>query len=148
MLFRSALQSFKVKKYVCAIGLTCDCASLPVEELEERLSYLSRYLLEEEIWTLEDENVRNYYNIVTNSEFDSSLTIVHSLICARLEGKSGKYIPKVLKSRMSENKVELDDLMVTFVKYAFNDLIKDFEYLHKLKGELNTSQVDKIIFLY
>jgi len=145
MMHISAIHNFKVKKYVCAIGLTCDCASLPVEELEERLSYLSRYLLEEEIWTLEDENVKKYHNIITNSDFDQSNTIVHSLICARLEGKSGKYIPKVLKSRISENKIELNDLIVTFVMYNYNDLIKDFVYLHKLKDDLYPKDIDKFI---
>ena len=139
------VSNFKVKKYVCAIGLTCDCVSLPIEELHERLSYLSKYLLEEEIWTLEDENVKKYYNIITNSDFDQSNTIVHSLICARLEGKNGKFIPRVLKSRISENKIELNDLIVTFVKYNYNDLIKDFAYLHKLKDDLFPKDIDKII---
>ena len=37
MMHISAIRNFKVEKYVCAIGLTCDCASLPVEEFNERL---------------------------------------------------------------------------------------------------------------
>lgn len=145
MMHISAILDFKVKKYVCAIGLTCDCTNLPVEELEERLGYLSKYLLEEEIWTLEDENVKKYYNIITNSEFDKSNTIVHSLICARLEGNTGKFIPKILKSRISENKIELNDLIITFVKYNYNDLIKDFTYLFQLKEDLYPKDIDKFI---
>ena len=148
MMHIAALQSLKANKYVCAIGLTCDCTRLSTIELQERLNYLNKYLIEEEVWSLGDENVRKYYDIVTNSDFDQSQTIVHSLICARLEGKSGKYIPKVLKSRISENKIELDDMIITFVMYDYNNLIKDFEYLHKLKSSSNCLEIDETINMF
>ena len=145
MMHIKAVQSFKVKKYVCAIGLTCDCASLPLEELHDRLTYLSKYLLEEEIWTLDDKNVERYYDFINNTEFNPTTTIVHSLICARLEGKSGRFIPKHLRTRISENKVNLDNLMVTFVRYNYEELIKDFAYLHRLEHDKSPRDIDKFI---
>ena len=38
-----AIEDFKVNKYVCEIGMTCNCMRLPVSELEDRLNYLEQY---------------------------------------------------------------------------------------------------------
>ena len=146
MMHLKALKDFKIKKYVCAIGMTCDCRRLPVSELEERLEYLEQYCYLRNVWSLEDPNVKKYYDIFNNS--DTSNSIVHSLICARLEGKTGKYLPKQLKSRIKENDIELDDLIITFVKYNYDDLIKDFEYINDLEDEMTLKQVDHVIDQY
>lgn len=98
MMHIKAIINFKVNKYVCAIGMTCDCRRLPVAELEERLDYLEQYCYSYNIWSLEYPYVKKYYDIFNSS--DTSNSIVHSLICARLEGKTGKYLPKQLKSRI------------------------------------------------
>ena len=123
--------------------MTCDCRRLRVAELEERLDYLEQYCYLRYVWSLEDPYVKKYYDIFNSS--DTKNSIVHSLICARLEGNTGKYLPKQLKSRIKENDIELDDLMITFVKYNFDDLIKDFEYINELRDEMTTLQIDNFI---
>jgi len=130
-------------KYACAVGMPCDCSSLPRKELLQRLEELEDILLEKKVWSLQNENITRYYQIVNDSRIDK--TIVNCLICSALEGKKGYYLPEKLKYRIKKNNVEIDELMRTFVKYNLKNLSDRILYLDELKGDHNIDKIDSYI---
>lgn len=144
MMHLKAVQNINIKyKYVCAIGLTCDCFSVIKKELINRLDTLGDILIDKKIWSLDDKDVRKYYDIFNKSCPVNS--IVHSLICSALEGKTGFYLPDHLTPRIKHNSVELDELMITFFKYDLMKLCKRVIYLDDLDKNYDTDEIDEFI---
>lgn len=133
-------------KYVCAVGMPCDCHSLPRHELDQRLQELEDVLLEKKVWSLQNENISMYYQIVNDSRIDKS--IVNCLICSALEGKRGYHVPGKLKYRIQKNNVEIDELMITFVKYHLKDVSDRNLYLNELNGDHKTDKIDSYIMRF
>ena len=132
------------KKYVCAIGMPCDIGhGVILTELEARLKELNPMLLETKVWNLDDEYVKKYYNSVKSSR--PYCSIVQSLVCARLEGHKGFYTPDHLKKRIGESVVELNDLVVTFVKYEMNKLSDTILYLNGVEDSFTRDSMDDYI---
>jgi len=144
MMHLSAVRYLPItNKYACAIGMPCDCIDLKKSELINRLDDLSNILVYQKIWSLKDENVNKYYQIVNKSRIDK--TVVNSLICSALEGKTGYYLPEQLKYRLSKNNVEIDELMVTFVQFDLIKLSHTISYLDLLNRDDNTDKIDSYI---
>ena len=133
-------------KYVCAIGMPCDCNSVPKEELLNRLNELEDILIEKYKWSLKDNNVSKYYEIVNKSRIEK--TVVNSLICSALEGKTGYYLPEKLKFRIKKNNVEIDEHMITFVKYDLKKLSDRILYLNELNCDDSTDKIESYIMKF
>ena len=94
-------------------------------------------------WTLDNHGVKQYYEIVANS--NPQYTIVQSLICARLDGNSGFYTPKHLVSKIGKSIVSLDDTMISFLTIKMNSLVKSILYLDMLNNYMDGKMVDDTI---
>lgn len=144
MIHLRALADLSIKnKYVCAIGMSCDCNSVPKKELIDRLCNLDDILIEKYLWSLDDINVQQYYDIFHKCNPVNS--IVNTLICSRLKNKEGFFTPSILKKRIAKNLVYLDDYMVTFVKYNLMDIIKRNLYIMNLDLNSKNDEIDKSI---
>ena len=147
MIHLRALVDLPIKnKYVCAIGMSCDCNSVPKKELIDRLCYLDDILIEKYLWSLDDINVQRYYDIFHKCNPVNS--IVNTLICSRLKNKEGFFLPSILKKRIAKNLVYLDDYMITFVKYNLMDIIKRNFYVMELDINSDNDEIDKFIRNY
>ena len=134
------------KKYVCAVGLNCDCGHGVIEkELVERLKYMreNNIILSERNWSLNDSDIQTYVNICKKSNLTN--TIVHSLIIARLHGESDYHTPKFLRHRITNDKVYLSDLTTTFVVCDYNSLIQTIIYFGGLKNDFTRDIADDYI---
>ena len=87
-----------------------------------------------------------YYQIVNDSRIDKS--IVNCLICSALEGKRGYHVPEKLKYRIQKNNVEIDELMITFVKYHLKDVSDRNLYLNELNGSHKTDKIESYILRF
>jgi hypothetical protein len=134
------------EKYVCAIGMNVDTFTEKEKEnadddptekdLIDRLDYLenNNILLEKYIWQKEDDKIKKYYDMVLNS--NQINTIVQSFICCAIDNKTGGYIPKHLRERITKSHINLGDLTKTFVICDLNLLFDDNLYVKNIL-ELN-----------
>ena len=144
MMHLKAVVNLPIKrKYACAVGMTCDCNSVPKNELLDRLKEIEDILISKHIWSLTDPYVKKYYDIFYKSKPTNS--IVNSLICSTLEGRVGYYLPKHLKLRIRNNNVELDQLMITFVQYDLIKLSNRILYLDELDINHDIDEIDDYI---
>lgn len=133
-------------KYVCAIGLNCDCGHGVVEvELIDRLAYLrdTNIIVGQRAWSLNDLDIKMYVEICSKSNLTN--TIVHSLVIARLYGKAGYYTPDHLTYRLTNNKVNLSDLTTLFITCDYDRLQKTIIYFDGLAGSFDRDQTDDYV---
>ena len=147
MIHMRAIMDINVdSKIISCVGMTCDCNQLPKEEFIERLNELNDILINTNVWNLKDTNIQKYYNIFYKCQPRRS--IVNSLICARLDGYSGYYVPSHLKDRIVKNNVYLDDYMITYNTYDFNELVKRILYIEELDMNANNDNINNFILSF
>ncbi|UJR24734.1 hypothetical protein I4U23_006108 [Adineta vaga] len=102
------LSSNEIKsKYIVVIGTNIDVGHGIIQsDIDARLTALApsavfTWLLQYEY----DEDVRHYVEIVNHCQ--PAHTIVHSLVCAALQGHRGYYLPDHLRSRINKSRVPL-----------------------------------------
>lgn len=134
------------QKIISCVGMTCDCNQLPKNELIYRLNEINDILIDTHIWNKNDKYVKKYYDIFYKCQPKRS--IVNSLICARLDGFSGYYIPNHLKERIVKNNVYLDDYMITYNTYDFNELVERILYIKKLNMNSNNDEINNFIMTF
>lgn len=141
------LSSNEVKsKYIAVIGTNIDIGHGVIQsDIDDRLAALAPGAIF--TWSLEyehDENVRRYVEIV--SRCYPSHTIVHSLVCAALQGHRGYYLPDHLKSRIHKSIVPLTDETCVCTGYHFDDVMRDNIYLQRLEPRMSLKQVSNTIY--
>ena len=144
MIHMRAIMDIHVKnKVISCVGMTCDCNELPRVELIRRLDELNDILTDTYIWNLEDKHIKRYYDIFFKCQPRRS--IVNSLICARLNGFSGYHIPNQLKDRIVKNNVYLDNYIITYNTYCFDELVKRILYIENLDMNANNDEINNFI---
>ncbi|CAF1136198.1 unnamed protein product [Adineta steineri] len=141
------LSSNEVKsKYIAVIGTNIDCGhGVFQSDIDARLNDLSSKATFTWLWQYEhDEDIRRYVDIV--SRCCPRHTIVHSLICAALQGHRGYYLPEHLRGRISKSIVPLTEATCTSTGYYLEDVMSDNVYLKELKPEMNLHQVHDTIY--
>lgn len=150
MMHMKAIESLPfTHKYLCAIGANVDTGHGVYEhELLQRIINLenNKIILKKEIWDIDNVYVKEYYQIVQKSNPKNS--IVHSLICASLDGKEGFHIPANLSERISESIVYLSNLTKTFLIFDFNRLIETIKYFNMLCVNMTQTELDYVIEEY
>ena len=139
----------ELKLYVCAIGMNCDVGKdKGFDDFEKRLEFLqnNNILLSSEVWDLKNENIQRYRDIVYKCKPINS--IVHSMICAALEGHTNDYIPKQLLKRINISKINLGIITKTFIILDGWKLLKTIHYIDNLKLNMNVDQIDDTIEEY
>lgn len=143
MSIKALYQFNNINKFVCGIGLSVDCNTVLRNELDDRLTYLRKNGILISEFQITDKRFEKYIDVVYKSQPEK--TIVHSLICAKLEGHSGKYTPPNLKKRIGQNNVELDDLITLFVTCDYNKLYEDNLYVKNIDDNMDTDEIDLFI---
>lgn len=151
MMHMKAIQLLKhdIKKYVCAIGMNADCGHGVIEsELLLRLSFLEKnnILISKQIWSLDNEMVKKYYDIMSTCKIKN--TIVHSFILLSLNNNYGFITPKHLIHKIKNNSVNISELTKTFIKLDLNKLVKTIHYFDRLEIYMTPEQVDNMIEEY
>ncbi|CAF4802522.1 unnamed protein product [Rotaria sp. Silwood1] len=103
------LSSDEVKsKYIVVIGTNLEVGhGVLKSNIDARLTALSSDAIFTWLWQYEDDDdIRRYVEIFHRCCPRQS--IVHSLICAALQGHQGYYLPEHLRSRITKSVVELD----------------------------------------
>ncbi|CAF1572716.1 unnamed protein product [Adineta ricciae] len=141
------LSSNEVKsKYIAVIGTNIDAGHGVIQsDIDDRLAALAPGAIF--TWSLQyehDEHVRRYVEIV--SHCSPSHTIVHSLVCAALQGHRGYYLPDHLKSRIHKSVVPLTDETCVCTGYHFDDVMRDNVHLKRLEAHMNLKQVYNTIY--
>lgn len=132
-------------KYLCAVGMNVDVGHGVIEtELIERLDELEKnnILLEKKVWSFDEKYIKNYYDI---SKKLGNKSIVHTLVCASLEGNCGNFLPLCIKKRVKKSIVELSILTKTFCTFNFEELIKSIIYFNYIQINMNRLTVEKAI---
>lgn len=146
MMHLYAINCLHIKnKFVCGIGLTCDCNSVILEELLDRLIFMKNNNIIIEDFQLNNNNecVLKYMDIVKKS--DPVNTIVHSLVCARLNGYSDYDIPNYIKQRIKKTNVKIDNMLSRYIICNFDKLYASIKYLHLFDKNMTTNEIDNII---
>ena len=141
------LSSNEVKsKYIAVVGTNIDVGHGVIQsDIDDRLAALAPGAVF--TWPFQyehDEHVRHYAEIV--SRCSPSHTIVHSLVCAALQGHRGYYLPDHLKSRIHKSLVPLTDATCVCTGYHFDDVMRDNVYLERLEPRMNLKQVYNTIY--
>ena len=140
------LSSDQVKeKYIVVIGTNVDTGHGVLQsDIDTRLTSLSSVAAFKWLWKNEDEIIRRYVDIVARCS--PQHTIVHSLVCAALEGRRGYYLPEHLRSRIHKSIVELTEETCLSTGYHFDDVMHDNIYFDRLAPEMNLAIVHKTIY--
>lgn len=141
------LSSDEVKsKYILVIGTNIDVGhGILQSDIDKRLADLSPYALFKWLWKYEeDDNIRRYVDIFFRCNPHHS--IVHSLVCAALQGHRGYYLPEHLHGRIHKSLVQLSEETCISIGYHFNDVIRDNIYFDKLTPEMNLKEVHHLIY--
>lgn len=133
------------EKYLAVIGTNIDVGHGVLQaDIDARLTSLAPSAVFTWPWDAKhDENVRRYAEIVSRCQ--PAQSIVHSLVCAALEGHRGYYLPEHLRSRIHQSRVSLTDQTCVFTNYRFDDVMRDNVYLHRLAPSMNLEQVHQTI---
>jgi len=141
------LSSNEVKsKYIVVISTNIDVGhGVFQSDIDARLTALAPRAIFTWLWQYEyDEDVRRYVAIF--SRCCPQHSIVHSLICAALEGHRGYYLPEHLHSRIRKSIVPLTEETCISTGYHFDDVMRDNVYLERLKPKMNLKQVHDTIY--
>lgn len=141
------LSSNEVKlKYIVVIGTNIDVGHGVLQsDIDARLISLSPYVVFKWLWEYKsDDYVHRYVDIV--SRCNPCHSIVHSLVCAALQGHRGNYLPKHLHSRIDKSIVELSEETCVSICYHLNDVMRDNIYFDQLTLEMNLHEVHQIIY--
>jgi hypothetical protein len=141
------LSSEEVKsKYIVVIGINLEVGhGVLKSDIDARVTSLSSRAIFTWLWKYEhDDDVRCY--VETFYRCCPRHSIVHSLICAALEGRTGDYLPEHLRARITKSVVQLSEETCVSIGYHFDDVIRDNVYFKRLTPESNLNQVYDIIF--
>jgi len=141
------LSSDEVKsKYIVVIGTNIDVGHGVLQsDIDARLTDLSSSTVSTWLWQYEqDDDIRRYVDIV--SRCNPRHTIVHSLVCAALQGHRGYYLPEHLRGRIHKSIVQLSEETCVSIRYHFDDVIRDNIYFERLTPEMNLNEVHNIIY--
>jgi spore germination protein GerM len=141
------LSSNEVKsKYIAVIGTNIDVGHGVLQsDIDARLTTLSPHAVFQWLWNYEDdENIRHYVDIVSRCNPQDS--IVHSLVCAALQGHRGYYLPKHLRSRIRKSIVPLGEDTCLSTGYHLDDVMRDNIYFNQLTPQMNLKDVQQIIY--
>jgi hypothetical protein len=141
------LSSDEVKsKYIAVIGINIDVGhGILQSDIDARLTALSPYAIFTWLWQYEyDDDVRRYADIF--SRCCSAHSIVHSLVCAALQGHTGYYLPEHLRGRIHKSRVELSEKTCVSIGYNLDDVMRDNVYLERLTPEMNLKEVHHAIY--
>jgi hypothetical protein len=140
------LSSDQVKeKYIVVIGTNIDTGHRVLQsDIDARLTSLSPVTAFKWLWEYEDDIIRRYIDIVARC--NPQHTIVHSLVCAALEGRRGYYLPEHLRSRIHESIVELTEETCLSIGYHLDDVMCDNIYFDLLAPEMDLVTVHKTIY--
>jgi len=141
------LSSDEVKsKYIVVIGTNIDVGHGVLQaDIDARLTALSAYAVFRWLWEYQhDDDIRRYVDIV--SRCNPRHTIVHSLVCAALQGHRGYYLPEHLRGRIHKSIVQLSEETCVSTGYHFDDVMRDNIYFDQLTPEMNLKEVYEIIY--
>ncbi|CAF1317638.1 unnamed protein product [Rotaria sordida] len=142
------LSSDKVKsKYIVVIGTNLEVGhGVHKSDIDTRLTALSSHAIFTWLWQYEhDDAVRYYVDIFTRCCPRHS--IVHSLICAALQGRTGYYLPEHLRSRITKSIVSIGEETCVSTGYHFDDVMRENVYFERLTPTLNLRQVHDVILI-
>ncbi|CAF1116536.1 unnamed protein product [Adineta ricciae] len=128
-------------KYIVVIGINLEVGhDVQKSDIDARVAALSSDTIFKWLWQYEhDDDVRRYVEIFHRCS--PSQSIVHSLICAALEGRRGYYLPEHLRDRIRNSVVELSDETCISIVYRLNDVMRHNVYFQRLIPEMNLNQV-------
>lgn len=141
------LSSDEVKsKYIVVIGINLEVGhGVLKSDIDARISALSSNAIFTRLWHYEqDDDVRYYVEIFHHCCPRQS--IVHSLICAALQGHRGSYLPEHLRGRITKSVVELSEETCTSIGYHFDDVMRDNVYFKQLTPEMKFKQIFDTIY--
>ncbi len=140
------LSSNQVKaKYIVVIGTNIDTGHGVLQsDIDARLNTLSPVAIFKWLWEYEDNIIRRYVEIVSHCNPQHS--IVHSLVCAALEGRRGYYLPEHLRDRIHKSIVQLSEETCLSIGYHFDDVMRDNIYFDRLAPEMNLTKVHETIY--
>jgi hypothetical protein len=141
------LSSDEVKsKYIVVIGTNLEVGhGVLKSDIDARLTALSSNAIFTWLWQYEDDdNVRRYVEIFHHCCPRQS--IVHSLICASLQGHRGYYLPEHLRGRITKSVVELGEETCISIGYHFDDVMRHNVYFKRLTTAMNLHQVYDTIY--
>jgi hypothetical protein len=126
------LSSDQVKaKYIVVIGTNIDTGHRVLQsDIDARLTTLSPVAIFKWLWKYEDDIIHRYVDIV--SRCNPQHSIVHSLICAALQGRRGYYLPEHLRGRIQKSIVELTEETCLSIGYHLDDVMRDNIYFDRL----------------
>jgi hypothetical protein len=136
------LSSDEVKsKYIVVIGINLEVGhDVLKSDIDARITALSSNAIFTWLWQYEhDDDVRHYVEIFHRCCPRQS--IVHSLICAALQGHRGDYLPEYLRGRITKSIVELSEETCTSIGYHLNDVMRHNVYFKRLTPEMKLKQV-------
>ncbi|CAF1669033.1 unnamed protein product, partial [Didymodactylos carnosus] len=133
------------KKYLGAVGTNIDTGhDVLQQDIDNRLKALKNSILLTWTWELQNEYVKQYYDIFQKCEPTHS--IVHSLICSALEGHRGSYIPEHLNKRVTKSKVLLSDATKIAYLFDLDDVASQVIYLNKFKLSMKLDNIYDTIY--
>jgi hypothetical protein len=140
------LSSDQVKaKYIVVIGTNIDTGHGVLQsDIDARLATLSPSAVFKWLWEYEDDIIIRYVDIVYHCNPQHS--IVHSLVCAALQGRRGYYLPEHLRSRIHKSIVQLSEETCLSIGYHFDDVMRDNIYFDRLTPEMNLKKVRDTIY--
>lgn len=141
------LSSDEVKsKYIVVIGVNLEVGhGVLKSDITSRIAALSSDAIFTWLWQYEHDNdIRRYVEIFHRCCPRQS--IVHSLICAALQGHRGDYLPEHLCDRITKSVVELSEQTCTSIGYHFDDVMRHNVYFKQLLPEMNLNQVYDAIY--
>ena len=141
------LSSDEVKsKYIVVIGTNLEVGhGVLKSDIDARLTALSSDAIFTWLWQYEhDEDIHRYVEIFHRCSPRRS--IVHSLICAALQGHRGYYLPEHLRDRITKSVVELGEETCISIGYHFDDVMRHNVYFKRFTPEMNLHQVYHTIY--
>ncbi|CAF2389697.1 unnamed protein product [Rotaria sp. Silwood2] len=141
------LSSDQVKsKCIVVIGTNLEVGhGVLKSDIDARLTALSPHADFTWLWQYEhDDAVRYYVDIF--SRCCPRHSIVHSLICAALQGQTGYYLPEHLRDRITKSVVSISQETCIAIGYHFDDVMRENVYFKQLTPEMNLKQVHDVIF--
>ncbi|CAF4845289.1 unnamed protein product, partial [Rotaria sp. Silwood1] len=135
------LSSDKIKsKCIVVIGINLEVGhGVLKSDINVRLTALSPYADFTWLWKYEhDDAVRYYVDIFTRCCPRHS--IVHSLICAPLQGRTGYYLSEHLRGRITKSVAPISEETCVSIGYHLDDVMRDNVYFKRLTPEMNLKQ--------
>ncbi|CAF0722466.1 unnamed protein product [Adineta steineri] len=111
-------------KYIMVIGTNLEVGhGVRKSDIDARLTALSSNAIFTWLWQYEhDDDIRRYVEIFHRCAPRQS--IVHSLICAALQGHREYYVPEHLRDRITNSLVELSEETCRSIGYHFDDVMQ------------------------